>query len=231
MIEDLPALTVARTIERPADDRLAALRDAPTGFLVDALGGRGGLDHRIKPLSGTPERLFGVALTCDAGPDDNLAVFGALSQAQPGDVVVIATGGWEGSAVIGDNVAGMLRNKGVTGVVTDGLVRDAAGIVRVGLPVFCRGVTPNSPARQGPGSAGLPVTLGGITIASGDVVSGDVDGVVIVPRARLDAVAARLSAIAAAEAEMEAQVAGGLTDPAWLGDVLAPDAVRWHDDG
>jgi regulator of RNase E activity RraA len=110
--------------------------------------------------------------------------------------------------------------------VTDGLARDLDGIEAVGIPVFCRGISPNSPARNGPGKVGLPVNLGGVTVASGDVVAGDRDGVVVVPRARIEEVAQALARIRAAEAGLEAKVAGGLKVPDFAAGLLASDRVR-----
>ena len=111
----------------------------------------------------------------------------ALAESKPGDVLVVATGGYVGAAVTGDLLMYVARNRGVAGFVTDGLVRDLDDLETVGLPIFAMGVTPNSPQRRGPGSVGLPIVCGGVAIASGDVVVGDRDGVVVVPRARLSA--------------------------------------------
>jgi 4-hydroxy-4-methyl-2-oxoglutarate aldolase len=94
--------------------------------------------------------------------------------------------------------------------VTDGCVRDIPGITAVGLPCFAVGVTPNSPAREGPGTVGFPVVVGGVAVATGDIVLGDQDGVVVVPHARIDAVIARLAVVRAAEADLEARVKTGL---------------------
>ena len=109
----------------------------------------------------------------------------ALAESKAGDVLVVATGGYVGAAVTGDLLMYVARNRGVAGFVTDGLVRDLEDLETVGLPVFALGVTPNSPQRRGPGSVGLPIVCGGVTVASGDVVVGDRDGVVVVPRARM----------------------------------------------
>jgi 4-hydroxy-4-methyl-2-oxoglutarate aldolase len=109
--------------------------------------------------------------------------------------------------------------------VTDGLVRDLVGILGVGLPVYCAGLTPNSPVRNGPGTVGLPVVLGGVTIASGDVLVGDDDGVVVIPRAELDTVSAKLADVRAAEAALEAKVKAGLELPDFVTVLLASDKI------
>ncbi len=202
---------------------MEALQGVPTGFLVDAMGGRGGLDFRVKPLDGTPPTFCGVALTCHAGPCDNLAVFAMLPVLSKGDVMMVATDGYTATAVAGDLLMGMARNQGAAAFVTDGCVRDIPGLQGVGLPCFSVGVTPNSPARNGPGTVGLPIVIGGVAVETGDVVAGDVDGVVVVPFDRIDAVLARLPDIRRAEAALDARVKGGLT---------VPDFVRgWYEGG
>jgi 4-hydroxy-4-methyl-2-oxoglutarate aldolase len=171
--------------------------------------------------------MVGVALTCDCGPSDNLALFGALSVAQPGDILVAAARGHTGAAVTGDLMLGMARNRGVKGFVTDGMVRDIVGILDVGLPVYCAGVTPNSPARNGPGTVGQPVDLGGLRIESGDLVIGDRDGIVVVPRQRAAAVLEALADVRAAEAALDAKVKGGLGISDFVRAILDSDRVRY----
>jgi 4-hydroxy-4-methyl-2-oxoglutarate aldolase len=226
MIDDPPLLQVRRQFERPPRHELAALAGLQTGYIADALGGRGALDHRIKPLVHSGGTLVGVALTCHCGPGDNLALFGALHAAEAGDVLVAAADGFTHTAVAGDLMIGMARNRGVAGLVTDGMVRDIAGLRAVGLPVFCAGVTPNSPARNGPGHVGLPVVVGGVQVASGDVVVGDEDGVVVIPRSRIAAVLARLPAIRAAESSLEEKVKAGLEVPDFFERILASGRVQ-----
>ena len=215
MIDEAPRIQ-HRPFTRPAAALVDALRGTPTGFIVDALGGSGALDYRIKPAIADQAACCGVALTCDAGPADNLALVSALESVRPGDVLVAAAGNYTGCAITGDLVLGMARNCGAVGFVTDGCVRDLPGIRSVGLPCYCVGVTPNSPARSGPGTVGLPVTIAGHPVASGDVIVADQDGVVVVPQARLEDVIARLPAIRKAEAEMDQAVRDGLRVPAFL---------------
>lgn len=229
MIEEPPLLRIARAENRnrPSEAQIAAFRDVPTGFVTDAMEGSGAMEADIKPLPGLPFRVAGPALTCYSGPEDVLGVHAALSEIRPGDVVVNAVGGWRGCAAVGDSVCGMAKNAGAAGLVTDGMARDLEGILAVGLPLFCAGITPNSPFGKGPGTVGLPVMVGGRPVESGDMIVGDRDGVVVVPFARIDAVIARLEQIRAAETEREAQVAAGLVCPQAIRDLLASDATSY----
>ncbi|MGE3742970.1 MAG: RraA family protein, partial [Geminicoccaceae bacterium] len=145
MIEDPPLLTIGARPEPLPAEALAPFRDVPTGWLVDAMEGRGAMDCAIKPMA--PEmagmrRFFGPALTCWCGPNDNLALLGAIAEVKPGEVIVVACEGFTGAGMCGDLTAGMARNMGAVAIVTDGMVRDREGIVSVGLPVYCRGITP-----------------------------------------------------------------------------------------
>jgi 4-hydroxy-4-methyl-2-oxoglutarate aldolase len=218
------ALTIRRNFTRTASKFVKKFMNLPTGNVCDAQGRVGALDYRIKPVS-EASQFCGTALTADTGPRDNLAAWAALDTAKPGDVIVIATGGHLDSSVAGDLYVGMARNAGVAAIVTDGVVRDRTGINAVGIPVFARGICPNSPWKNGPGSVGLPIVIGGVAVGAGDIVVGDRDGVVIVPRQSAAAVAGRLEAIFAKEKKMDAAVKAGLTVPAWLEEAYETKGV------
>jgi 4-hydroxy-4-methyl-2-oxoglutarate aldolase len=221
MIDNPPLLTIRRGHRRPDKALLEQFRFAQTSHLCDAMDGRGALDWRIKPLNPAQAVFVGPALTCHAYPADIVAMFGALAEAEPGDVVVCANDSFTATAVFGDLAAGMMRNKGIAAFVTDGLARDKAGIIATGLPVFCQGISPNSPARNGPGTVGFPVTLAGVHVRPGDIIVGDPDGVVVVPQERAEQVLARLAEIRKAEAETERKVKDGMTMPGFMADIVA----------
>ncbi|MDQ4061797.1 MAG: RraA family protein [Pseudomonadota bacterium] len=212
-----PVLTVRREFPRPRAEHVERLAGAPVGHIVDAQGRVGALHHAIKPVT-RAHRFAGAALTVDAGPRDNLAAWAALSVAKPGDVLVITTGGYEGAAVTGDLMVGMARNAGIVAVVTDGLVRDLDGLDAIGIPVFAAGVTPNSPQKNGPGRIGLPIVVGGVAVAPGDILCGDRDGVVVVAQDRAAEVVQGLDAIRDKEAAIEAAIRAGDREPAWLAE-------------
>lgn len=211
MLDNPPLLSIHRGFHRPDRALVEQFRRAQTSHLADAMDGRGALDYRIKPLDPSNASFAGPALTAFAYPADIVALFGALSEAEAGDVIVLANDRYTRTAVIGDIAAGMMKNKGVAAFVTDGLARDRAGIVAAGLPVFCGGIQPNSPAMNGPGIVGAAVTLGDVHVEPGDVVVGDADGVVVVPASRLRQVLDRLAAVRAAEARTIALVEQGAT--------------------
>ena len=142
---------------------------------------------------------------------------------QDGCVVAATT------AVVGDNVTMMAKNKGVVAIVIDGMARDSTGIVPVGLPVFSRGITPNSCVRSGPGRVGMPVVVGGVLVHSGDIVIGDRDGIVVIPQGDLERLQPRIDAILKAEVETQARIRGGFTNLGGIEDMLKSSKVRYVD--
>lgn len=225
MIGEAPALTIRRNFPRPDAALLAGFAGAQTAHVCDAMGGRGAIDHRIKPVFPVTGTIVGTAVTSDNGPSDNLAVMAALAIARPGDVLMAATDSFAGVALVGDMFMGLARNCGTAAVVTDGMVRDVPGITAAGVPLYAAGVTPNSPAGKGPGTVGLPVVVGGIAVDAGDIVIADQDGVVVVPLSRAAQVLKSLAEVRAAEAALEAKVKGGLKIYDSVRAILASDRV------
>jgi len=157
----------------------------------DAREGRGVLTDAIRPLV-RGRRAIGPAFTIQSSTDDNTHVKDAATLRPPrGSVVVVA--GHEASerATLGGNIALEFVLAGTIGLVTTGLIRDSEEVLRFGLPVWSRGVTPLAPTKGGAGAVDVPITIGSVEIAPGDLVIADDDGVVIWPRAELEDLLAR----------------------------------------
>ncbi len=230
MIEEPPLLTIVRDLRRPDPAQVAAFRGVPTSFVVDAMHGSGALSSVIRPVGESRDLASvaaGPALTAGCGAGDILALLAALGSVREGDVVVSAVDGFQGCAAAGDRVCGMLRNAGAAGLVTDGPVRDYAGIVGIGMPCWATGLTPASPYTNGPGTVGLPVQIGGRQVETGDMIVADHDGVVVVPFARIDAVIAKLETVRALEASLDAEIADGLAIPPSTVELLASAKVAY----
>jgi len=125
----------------------------------------------------------------------------ALEHSAPGDVLVIDNGGRRDEACIGDRMALESKNAGISGIVVWGLHRDTRGIVEIGLPVFSLGACPTRPRRLDPRGSDVftSARVGSWTIGPDDLVIGDENGVIFVPRARAEAVADSARAIRAEE--------------------------------
>jgi 4-hydroxy-4-methyl-2-oxoglutarate aldolase len=124
----------------------------------------------------------------------------------------------------------MARNLGIAAIVTDGMVRDLAGIDATGMPVCARGLNPNSPHKDGPGELGTEIAIGGTLVRSGDIIRGDADGVVVVSADRTDAVVYELGKVQDKEKLMDSWVNDGLKAPPWLQAALGDGAVIFLDE-
>ena len=230
MIEEPPLLTVKRPARRPSAAQIAAFQGVATSFVVDAMFGAGALSPVIQPLgggSGPDHAVAGPALTVECGPADILALLGALPSIQEGDVVVSSFSGHQGCAAAGDRVSAMMKNCGAAGFVTDGPMRDYAGLVEVGLPSWCTGLNPGSPFGKGPGKVGFPMQIGGQSVATGDMVVADRDGVVVVPFVQIDAVISMLAKVTELEGKLDAELQAGLKIPQEVLDLMASDQVKY----
>ncbi len=108
----------------------------------------------------------------------------AVDQCQPGDVIVAAAGGSQRSGIWGELLSTAARNRGCVGALIDGSVRDIATMDQMGFLVFARGACPrDSLHRQRVIAVDEPVQVGGVSIAPGDLILADDDGVVVVPQA------------------------------------------------
>lgn len=223
-----PIITVKRRWDRPDAAMVDKFRDAPSGNVSDSAGRGGSLVPAIKPV--TPKRKFcGTALTIDAGCHDNLTFWAALESVQDGDVMMVATGGYNGCAVVGDLIISFARNRGAVAVVTDGMIRDQEALAEIGVPVFAAGIRPSGPDKAGPGSVGLPIWIGGQRCCPGDVVVGDSDGVVVVPQHMLTDAAVMLDQIAAKEAGMEEDGKAGKLSPRNIDSFLSGVTINYID--
>jgi len=213
---------------RPAPELVEGFTGAATGNVGDVLGRSAAMDHHIKPVAGGMA-FCGVAFTIMARPVDNLVVWKALQLARPGDVLVIATMGHLAHSTWGDLTSRVAAARGLAAMVTDGAVRDVSGIVEAGMPVFAAAVTPNSPHKDGPGELNVPVSCGGQVVQPGDILVGDGDGVVVVPRDQAEPALAELRRVQDYERERLAAIRRGDLFPAWVDRMLAERGAQTID--
>lgn len=170
----------------------------------------------IRPL-GPGMALAGTALPLRCLPGDNLALHLAIAAARPGDVLVADYGGSLESGPFGEIMALACRMRGIAGLVIDGAVRDSAQIAGLGFPVFARGLNIRGTAKSDRGEIGVPVVLGGVTIAPGDVILADADAILVLDAADLAPALAAAQARAAREAAMMTRLRQGETTLSILG--------------
>jgi len=171
---------VRTDVPRAPAELVARFRDQATSNVADAMGRFHFMDFGIRPRSGLS--LCGVAVTVDARPGDNLMVHKALEVAQPGDIVVVNTNGNTTSAIFGELMCRTAVGAKLGGIVVDGAIRDIEGITALGFPAFSRAVCAGGCDKDGPGEVNSPIACGNTAVMPGDIVIGDADGVVVVPR-------------------------------------------------
>ncbi|WP_018353634.1 RraA family protein [Longispora albida] len=180
-------------------DDFTAFREIPATTLAESLGRAQVMDIGIRPLWTPVPRIAGPAFTVRCPPGDNLMLHAAIYRAAPGSVIVVESGDLD-YALAGGNVCAVAQRRGVAGFVLDGLIRDLGEIRENGFPVFARGIIPIPGTKGAAGPLNTPVRCGGVTVAPGDIVVADEEGVVAVPAAR----AAEILAVAQAKLAKEA---------------------------
>src|SRR5437870_2178817 len=158
------------------------------------------MDPAIRPLWQPMPRLAGPAypVACPAG--DNLMLHVAIHRAPAGSVIVCAAGdsNW---AMAGGNVCAYAQQRGIAGFVVDGVIRDLAETRKNKFPVFGRGVIPIPGVRKTAGLINVTVVCGGVTVAPGDMVIADEEGIVVLPKAQAADMLAKAQARAKKEEE------------------------------
>lgn len=201
---------------RPDPDLLARCRALPTSILSDSMDRAGGVTGLHWTPGGRWPRVSGPALTVRTRAGDNLVVHRALDLAQPGDVLVVDGGGYDGRAVIGEIMVRYAASRGVAALVVDGAVRDVEGLAGSAVAVFARSVNHLGPYKDGPGEVHGEVQVGGTVVRAGDVVVGDADGVVVLPAARAQEVVSIGERRLRDEEAIFATIADGTIDRSWV---------------
>lgn len=180
----LPPLVDEALVQRAMHFGTAELCDGMTSLGMDP---DGCMVAEIMPID-EASKMVGTASTVQTEGGDNFPIHVAIYQSKPGYVLVIDGKSCMDRAYLGDLMGGAAKAIGIQGLVVDGCVRDKIGLKELGLPVFSRGIMQRSPLKKGPGSINTPIVCGGVTVNPGDLVVGDHDGVVVIPRDAIEAV-------------------------------------------
>jgi RraA family protein len=167
---------------------IEAFRKLPGSNVADCMGRMSGMHSEIKRVSKDGFKMAGSAVTVKVRPGDNLMLHKALDMAQEGDVIVVSNGGDRSHSLMGEIMVRHAEFRKLGGIVLDGPVRDIDTIRTLEIPIYATGTTPAGPYKEGPGEINVNITCGGVSLNPGDLVIGDDDGVVIVPRGDLDEV-------------------------------------------
>ena len=183
-------LTKKEQFTRPPKELIERLRTFTTPEICDGAGLYHSMDYRIKPWIGS-KKIVGPAVTVDVPSGEGSIVSDAILELQEGDVLVIAGKGNCDCSYWGDHrsiCAGLLKAEGV---VIDGAFRDLEGCKEADFPVYAKGLTCGTAAKNGLGAINVPVSCGGVSVKPGDIVIGDVNGVCVISQEEAEAVIER----------------------------------------
>ncbi|MGN8554146.1 UNVERIFIED_CONTAM: 4-carboxy-4-hydroxy-2-oxoadipate aldolase/oxaloacetate decarboxylase [Microbacterium sp. SLM126] len=204
MTQRLNNLGIVRTrIERPDPADVARLSQFGVATIHEAMGRVGLLRPYIHPAY-TGAKLCGPAVTVLLQPGDNWMFHVAAEQVRDGDVIVAGCTTESEDGFFGELLATSLTARGCKGLVIDGGVRDVADLEKMDFPVFSRAINAKGTVKATLGSVNIPVVVANAVVNPGDVVVADVDGVVVVPRELVGAVA-EASALREANEESKRQ--------------------------
>jgi regulator of RNase E activity RraA len=222
---------VGETLDPAVLGQLAGAGTATVSSQLARRGLRSVLLHGVCPVS-RGRSLVGVARTVRFVParedltspdlvrDPDYPQRAMIEHARPGDVLVFDCRGELGAAAVGDLLLTRLEARGAAGLVADGAVRDAAAIAEMAIPVFAAGATPLAhTSRHQAVDSDVPIACGGVQVRPGDVMLGDADGVLCIPRS----LAAEVARDAAEQAALEQFVLAKLRGGAPLPGAYPPD--------
>jgi RraA family protein len=220
---------IQRDFKRVPAALVEAARKFQASILADVGGRRGTLGGRIQPLARSM-KVAGPAFTVEVRPGDNLMIHAALNLAQPGDVIVVDGKGDLSCALTGALMAAHAQKAGIAGFVIDAAVRDTEDCAKGSFPIFAAGCNPNGPLKGAAGRINWPVSLAGTTVNPGDLIVGDADGVVVVPRElAAEIVGAAQAKVDSEDARMKAIGRGELAQ-AWVAESLKSVGVLGKDE-
>ena len=181
--------TIVRNIERPEAAAVKLLGELGVATVHEAQGRRGLMKPYLRPIFAAA-KASGPAVTVLCHPGDNLMIHAAVEVCRPGDVMVVAVVAESTDGMFGELLATSLRAHGVAGLVIDAGTRDVEDITAMNFPVWSRAISAQGTVKETPGSVNVDVVCAGAIVHPGDVIVGDADGVVVVPRAHAAQIAA-----------------------------------------
>ena len=196
------------------DQTVDALKRLPTAAISDAMDRLGIAGQALGIAALDPSFLLvGRAFTIryrPTGAVERGTVGDYIDDVSPGDVVVLDNAGRLDCTVWGDILTAVAHRRGLGGTVINGVCRDVARAIDLGYPIFSRGrFMRTGKDRVEVESMGQPVSLGDVQVRSGDILCGDADGIVVVPRSREQEVLDTALGIEEAEQAIEAETARG----------------------
>ncbi len=218
--------------ELPDPAVVEQFKSIPASNTADCMERSCAMHPRIRLVSSPAAPVMaGPAFTVKGRAGDNLALHAALNLCREGDVIVVSNEGDETRSLIGAVMMTWLCfYKKAAGIVIDGPIRDIDEIGKWDFPVYCTGTTPGGPYKEGPGEVNVPIACGNISVNPGDVIVGDADGVICIPRKDSPAVLEAAKKFRANDKKKEAASKDGSVDRSWVERTLEAKGFEIIDD-
>ncbi|WP_400163337.1 4-carboxy-4-hydroxy-2-oxoadipate aldolase/oxaloacetate decarboxylase [Brevibacillus sp. TJ4] len=199
---------IVMNAERADRDAVELLKAYGTATVHEAMDRSGLMHPYLRPIYDSA-RMCGTAVTVSCHPGDNLMIHAAMEMCKPGDVLVITVTSESTDGMFGELLGVSAQARGVQGLVIDAGVRDTTELTELQFPVWAKAFSAKGTVKATPGSVNIPVVCAGAIVHPGDVVIGDRDGVVVVPKAHAAAVAEAAQGRTEREEKVRERLANG----------------------
>ncbi|MGE4282752.1 MAG: RraA family protein [Clostridia bacterium] len=215
----------------PSKEIVEGFKNLHAASVADCMGRLPAMSWQINLLSNpSKEIMCGVALTVKARSGDNLALHKALNMAGEGDVIVVSNEGERNRSLMGENMISFAKFNRVEGIVVDGPIRDMDAVAKLDWHIFATGATPNGPFKEGPGEVNVPIACGGVMVNPGDIILGDADGVIVIPKEAAPEVLKKASEFAEIDSGKTVLARKGELNRSWVDKALDSKECEIIDD-